>query len=195
MKFLLLIFTVFIFFSCKKSNTYAKQVKELDSLKVVLQEAVSNFNTIDSVKCYQNYSEQYTYINFIKENLKDTISKTEAENLQMFVSLGKNMLNYLAKKPKWTQEANTSIKQLTDLSYDLKNGNVENEEAVEFILKEKTEALKIIDELKTNTELMRYSLETFTNTLPTAENIVKKLNNGNLPEIDQPKVRLKPKKH
>lgn len=195
MKFILFIATVFMLFSCKNGNTYTKQVKELDSLKVVLQEAISNFNTIDSVKCYQNYSEQYTYFNFIRENLKDTISKTEAENLQMFVSLGKNMLNYLAKKPNWTQEANISLKQLTDLSYDLKNGNIENEEAVDFILKEKTQAFKIIDELKTNTELMRYSLETFTNTLPTVENIVKKLNNGNLPELDQPKIRLKPKKH
>lgn len=43
----------FVFTSCKNKNEYAKQVKEIDSLKVVLQETLVNFNTIDSAKCYE----------------------------------------------------------------------------------------------------------------------------------------------
>lgn len=175
--------------SCKNSNQYAKQVKELDSLKVVLQEALVNFNTIDSAKCYQAYSEQFTYSTFINANLRDTVSKQTAENLQLFYATGKNLVNFLAMSPKWKEEAQKSIKQLTDLSHDLKNGSVEEEEVVEFLSEEKIEADKIIEELKSNTELMRYSLESFSKSLPTAQETVKKLNGGSLPELVKPKIK------
>jgi hypothetical protein len=181
--------------SCKNGNHYAKQVKELDSLKVVLQEALVNFNTIDSAKCYQAYTEQSTYSTFINANLRDTVSKQTAENLQLFYAVGKNLVNYLAMSPKWKAEAKQSIKQLTDLSHDLKNGSVEEEEVVEFISEEKIEADKIIEELKSNTELMRYSLESFSKSLPTAQETVKKLNGGSLPALIQPEIKKKPKKH
>ena len=181
--------------SCKNSNQYAKQVKELDSLKVVLQEALVNFNTIDSAKCYQAYSEQFTYSTFINANLRDTVSRQTAENLQLFYATGKNLVNFLAMSPKWKEEAQKSIKQLTDLSHDLKNGSLEEEEVVEFLSEEKIEADKIIEELKSNTELMRYSLESFSKTLPTAQETVKKLNGGLLPTIIQPEIKKKPKKH
>ena len=180
--------------SCKNSNQYAKQVKELDSLKVVLQEALVNFNTIDSAKCYQAYSEQFTYSTFINANLRDTVSRQTAENLQLFYATGKNLVNFLAMSPKWKEEAQKSIKQLTDLSHDL-NGSLEEEEVVEFLSEEKIEADKIIEELKSNTELMRYSLESFSKTLPTAQETVKKLNGGLLPTIIQPEIKKKPKKH
>lgn len=175
--------------SCKNSNQYAKQVKELDSLKVVLQEALVNFNTIDSAKCYKAYAEQFTYSTFINANLRDTVSRETAENLQLFYAVGKNLVNYLVMSPKWKEEAKQSIKQLTDLSHDLKNGSVEEEEVVEFLSEEKKESDKIIEELKANTELMRYSLETFSKTLPTAQETVKKLNSGALPELATPKIK------
>ncbi len=181
--------------SCKNSNQYAKQVKELDSLKVVLQEALVNFNTIDSAKCYQAYAEQFTYSTFINANLRDTVSKQTAENLQLFYATGKNLVNFLAMSLKWKEEAQKSIKQLTDLSHDLKNGSIEDEEVIEFLSEEKIEADKIIEELKSNTELMRYSLESFSKSLPTAQETVKKLNGGSLPELVHPEIKKKPKKH
>jgi len=177
--------------SCKNSNHYAKQVKELDSLKVVLQEALVNFNTIDSAKCFKAYTEQFTYSTFINANLRDTVSRQTAENLQLFYSVGKNLVNFLAMSPKWKVEAKQSIKQLTDLSHDLKNGSVEEEDAIEFLSEEKIEADKIIEELKTNTELMRYSLETFSKSLLTAQETVKKLNGGSLPELVTPSIKAK----
>lgn len=179
----------FFISSCKNNNHYAKQVKELDSLKVVLQEALVNFNTIDSAKCYNAYAEQFTYSTFINANLRDTVPRQIAENLQSFYAVGKNLVNYLAMSPKWKAEAKKSIKQLTDLSHDLKNGSVEDEEVVEFLSEEKIEANKIIEELKSNTELMRYSLESFSKSLPTAQETVKKLNGGTLPVLVTPKIK------
>lgn len=176
--------------SCKDSNQYQKQVKELDSLKVVLQEAIVNFNTVDSTKCAEAYTQQSTYSIFINSNLKDTVSIVTAENLQLFYSVGKNLVNYLAMSTKWKTEAKLSVKQLTDLSHDLKNGSVEEEEVFEFVSEEKMEAIKIIEELKTNTELVRFSLESFSKSLPIAIETVKKINNGSLPPLVQPKIKV-----
>jgi hypothetical protein len=42
---------------------------------------------------------------------------------------------------------------------------------------------------------MRYSLDVFSKSLPVAQETVKKLNNGALPELIHPEIRKKPKKH
>ena len=181
--------------SCRNPNQYQKQVKELDSLKVVLQEAIVSFNTIDSVKCVEVYAQQYTYASFIKSNLKDTVSIATAEQLQLFYSIGKNLVSFLVMSPNWKDEAKQSIKQLTDLSHDLKNGSLEEETVFYFVSDENRHATKIIEELKTNTDLMRYSLDVFSKSLPVAQETVKKLNNGALPELIHPEIRKKPTKH
>ena len=72
--------------SCKNQHTYEKYVKELDSLKVVVQQAVDNFKTVDSAQCLKANSKYYTYSLFLNERVKDTVSKTVAENLQNFFS-------------------------------------------------------------------------------------------------------------
>ena len=127
--------------------------------------------------------------NYINVNLKDTVSRSVANDLQTFYMLGRNMVNYLAMRPVWLAEAQKSINQLTNLSHDLKNGSVEDEEAIEFIGEEKKEAEKIIGELKENTEAVREQMEQFTKTLPTAELTVKKLNNDALPELVKPEIK------
>ena len=180
---------VLLFSSCNNSHVYDKYVKELDSLKVVVEQSVSNFKTIDSVACYNAYSKQFTYASYINVNLRDTVSKSTAEALQTFYLLGKNMVNYLAMRSIWLAEAQKSITQLTNLSHDLKNKSVEDEEAIEFINEEKKEAEKIIAELKENTEAIRFQIEQFNLTLPIAEEVVKKLNQGVLPEIVKPEIK------
>lgn len=181
--------------SCGNSHQYDKTIKELDSLKVVVQQSVSHFKEVDSLACYEAYNKQSTYAGFIKFNLKDTVAKAEAENLQLFYHLGKTMVNYLAMRPQWLQQADLSINQITHLTYDLKNGSVKDEEAIGFINTEKKEAEKIIQELNDNTDIIRRTMEQYLQALPTVETVVKRINNNTLPELKNPAVKLKPKKH
>ena len=187
----LIIFSLGIIFisSCHKSYKYDKYIKELDSLKIVIEQSIVNFNTIDSTTCYDAYAKQYTYANFINVNLKDTVPKATAEALQTFYILGRNMINYLAMRPVWLLESHKSITQLTNLSNDLKNGNVTDKEAVDFINEEKKEAEKIIIELKKNTDSIRFQLEQFNLNIATVELVVKKLNHELLPEIITPVIK------
>lgn len=185
----LTIIGISFFSSCNHSHIYDKYIKELDSLKVVVEQSVANFKTIDSTACYNAYSKQFTYASYINVNLKDTVSRSVANDLQTFYMLGRSLVNYLAMRPVWLTEAQKSIMQLTNLSHDLKNGSIEEEEAIEFIGEEKQEAEKIIGELKENTEAIREQMEQFTKTLPTAELTVKMLNKDVLPELVKPEIK------
>jgi dsDNA-binding SOS-regulon protein len=181
--------TCMSFFSCKNTHTYDKYVKELDSLKVVLQQSVDNFKTVDSATCMNAYSKQYTYSQFIETHLKDTVTKSVAENLQNLQSVKQGLNNYLSLRSNWLAKTNTSIKQLQTLSHDLKNGSVNEEEAIEFINQEKKQAELIIEELKVNTETIRKHLEVYNQSLPVCENLVKELNSGVLPQLLSPPIK------
>ena len=189
--FLFLSTTLSIVFisSCGKSHKYDKSIKELDSLKIVVQQSVSHFKQLDSAASYNAYNKQYTYAKFIEVNLRDTVSRAVANDLQLFYSLGKSMVNYLAMRPNWQNEAVLSILQITNLTHDLQNGSVDDEEAVEFINEEKKEAEKIIRELNENTEIMYKLMQQFAQTITTAEDITKRINNGVLPQLVNPTVR------
>jgi dsDNA-binding SOS-regulon protein len=181
--------TCMSFFSCKNAHTYDKYVKELDSLKVVLQQSVDNFKTVDSATCVNAYSKQYTYSQFIETHLKDTVTKLVAENLQNLQSVKQGLNDYLTLRSNWLVTANTSIKQLQTLSHDLKNGSLNEEEAIEFINQEKKQAELIIEELKVNTENIRKHLEVYNQSLPVCENLVRELNSGVLPQLLSPPTK------
>lgn len=178
------------FISCRDTHKYDKSIKELDSLKIVVQQSIAHFKQVDSTECYDAYNKQHTYATFISSNLKDTVSWSVAEDLQMFHTIGKSLLNYLAMRPKWLQEAHTSINQIENLSHDLKNGSVKDEEAIEYVSEEKKEAEKIIHELNESTEIIRRTMQQFTKVLPTAEETTKRINNGELPQLKNPPIKL-----
>jgi hypothetical protein len=176
------------FFSCRNSHAFDKYVKELDSLKVVLEQSVDNFKTVDSLTCINAYSKQYTYSQFIETHLKDTVTKSVAENLQNFQSIKRGLLNYLTFRSSWLANAYASIRQLQTLSHDLKSGSLSQDEAVGYIATEKQKAETIIEELKVNTETIRNYLEVYNRSLPTCENLVKELNSGILPKLITPQL-------
>lgn len=185
----IIIITCMSFFSCRNTHAYDKYVKELDSLKVVLQQSVDNFKTVDSAACYQAYAKQQTFSLFISSHLKDTVTKAVAENLQNLYSVEKGLHDYLSLRSSWLKDANSSIIQLQNLSHDLKNGSIDNDEAIAFINDEKKLAEKIIEELKINTETIRKHLEVYNQSLPICEDLVKQLNSGILPELIKPDIK------
>ncbi|MES2132015.1 MAG: hypothetical protein V4506_06665 [Bacteroidota bacterium] len=187
--FIILGFSTLLLPMCKPAHAYDKYIKELDSLKVVVEQAVDNFNTVDSLACYEAWAKQDTYSSFLSARLNDTVSAKEAESLQHFFNIGKPLHDYLTMRSVWVSEAKTGIKQVSQLSNDLKNGSVETAEAIEFINDEKKSSEKIIEELKVNTALIRKHLEVYTKTLPAIENMIRNINSGELPVIIKPEIK------
>jgi len=187
---IILSFSALVLPMCKPSHAYDKYIKELDSLKIVVEQAIDHFKTIDSLRCYDAFSKQYTYNAFITTHVQDTVSKSSAEAMQAFFATGKPLNNYLAMRPVWLAEANARVKQLSTLSTDLKNDNIETAEAVEFINEEKKQSEKIIEELKVNTALLRKHLDLYAKNLPLIEAMIKERNSGQLPELIKPEIKL-----
>lgn len=183
--FLVLINLLFLT-SCKLSNPYQKQIKELDSLKIVVEESIDYFNKIDSSTCAGYLAKQQTYQSYLLQNLKDTLTKSEAENIQLMMNVGGPLKDYLNQRNEWLQEAKVSINQLNTLNQDLKNNTLDASEAVEYINNEKKHAEQVIQNLKTNTELIRKNLEIYKSVEQGTEATIKNLNSGNLPTIVQP---------
>jgi len=180
---------VFCFSNCRGSFAYDKYAKELDSLKVVLEQSVDHFKTVDSAACFKAYSKQYTYSVYVNAHLKDTVSKTVAENLQKMHSVEKGLRDYLLYRSFWINDANISINQLLNLSNDLKNETLDEEEALEFINQEKKQAEQMINELKINTQNIRMHLELFNQSVPVCEAFIMQLNGGVLPELVIPEIK------
>lgn len=180
---------VCLFFSCRNTHAYEKYSRELDSLKIVVDQSLTNFKTIDSVSCYEAYSKQYTYIRFLNQHLTDTLPLQTAEQLRSFAALQEGYKTYLGNRSHWISKANICIKQLSGLSHDLKNGSVSTEDAVAYINTEKKLAEETIAELKTNTDIMRTYQETYIKTLPVAESEIKRINNSVLPDIIKPDIK------
>jgi len=178
--------SIISFLSCKNTLSYNKHVKELDSLKIVVLQAIDNFKTVDSSTCINIYAKHYTYTQFINSHLKDTVTKTIAENLQIFSSVGLGIADYVSMRSHLLLEAQLSLTQLNALSHDLKNSSLDNDEAIEFINIERKGAEKIIEELKINTERIRKHLDLYNQAAPACEDLVKQLNAGILPPIIKP---------
>lgn len=178
-----------LFFSCRNTHAYEKYCRELDSLKIVVDQSLTNFKSIDSLSCYEAYSKQYTYIRFLNQHLTDTLPLQTAEQLRSFAALQEGYKTYLSNRSYWINKAGICIKQLGSLSHDLKNGSVSTEDAVAYINNEKKLAEETIGELKTNTETMRAYQETFIKTVPVAEAEIKRINNGLLPDLIKPDIK------
>lgn len=183
--YLLSIIGVLSVTSCRNTHAFDKNVKELDSLSIVVVQAMDNFRSIDSMNCILAYQKNIAYSKFLDKNLKDTINAKTADNLQLFYSTHTGIKHYVENRGVWLKNATVSNKQLHNLVHDLKNGSVETEEAITFINIEKQQAIKIIEELKKNTEVMRDILDTHAKYTPSVETLIKSMNNGTLPALQK----------
>lgn len=172
--------------SCNNTQAYNKYAKELDSLSIVIQQATDNFKTIDSASSVEAYTKYKIYGDFITSHLKDTVTKTEAEKLQQYFSSGDEIENFVKMRTRLINDASLTVKQLKNLSFDLKNGSIKHDEAVEFIGKEKQNAEVIIGALKANNESVREHLTSFAESSLSVENIIKSINGGALPVLPKP---------
>lgn len=178
----------FTFDSCGKSHEYDASVKQLDSLKVVVEQSLDNFSALDSARYYEALCRQSTYTSFIREHLHDTVTKVEAEALQVLYNSGKPFKNFFGTRQALIAEARTSATQLRNLSQDLAGNAVPAREAINYISDETKEAEKIIGLLKTNTSLLRRQMEDFTRSLPVVEALIKQHHAGTLPALTNPEL-------
>lgn len=179
----IVVFCLLAFISCQTKNNYEKETAQLDSLKIVLQVKLSELKKAEANVNNYSFSKFEAYSRFLSNNLKDTVDKSQANALRNFISAGKTISDFTVLKPALIKETETAISQLQKLSGDLKENAVQQNAVQAYMDTEKTHAEKLVTVIEQDLKSLNISLINFKNAVPKTEELIKHINNGELPSI------------
>lgn len=175
--------------SCNKSDQYNQKVKTLDSLSGSLNAMVKELEKADTVLLQKSIARFSYYRKFIIENIHDTVSKDQADNLKIFYEGGENLEAFAKNRNMILARARLVNSQLLKLKEDLKN-NADPGIASKFILTEKAELSKLTETGYRQEEIFHKSHEKFKNAQHGVEELIKSRNKGSLPTIVKDTIAL-----
>ena len=133
--------------SCKGGKKMPEEAAKLDSLSLLLEASAAKLKAIDSTEVEFKYSATMQDIGFVEENLKDSITREEAEALSTYRDTRKVLKSFNKKRVSLFAEYTITEKQVKTLSADLKNGSIDQNKAYEYFVIESTEANKLLLEM------------------------------------------------
>jgi len=181
--FLILFFAGLVFQSCNRNDVYIGKVQSLDSLSGAINGLVKENDKTDTVILEKAISRFKQYKQFIQQNVKDTISKTEADFLQQFYMSGNSLENFSLNRHSIKARMSLINSQIEKLKTDAKNKSILEEKLIEFTNQEKKEANYLIEASQKQQQLFYTSLQEFKTSLKGVEDLIKVRNNGQLPTV------------
>ena len=130
--------------SCKGGKKMPEEASKLDSLAALLDLSMKKLESIDSATVEQKYVTTMEDVNYVEQNLKDSISRPEAEAVSSYRATRKNLKSFNQKRRALFTEYAITEKQLKTLSADLKKGVIDENKAYEYFVIESTEANKLL---------------------------------------------------
>ncbi|MCC6372600.1 MAG: hypothetical protein IT236_16470 [Bacteroidia bacterium] len=179
----LLVLTLCLLQSCSRTDLYNQKTKTLDSLNGALNLKVKELQKTDTAllqRCILRYN---YYRQFVKQNINDTLTKTEADNLQRFYESGNNLEAFWSNRFALLGRAALMNGQQNKLSDDIKSELVDLPELEKFIEREKAATTQLIDLAASQQKSYYTALEEFKNALREVENLIRARNKGELPTI------------
>ncbi len=180
---LILFFAGSFFQSCRQNDVYAANVKALDSLSGAVNALVKEDLKTDTVILEKAISRLTQYKVFIQQNVKDTLTKTEADFLQQFYTSGNSLKNFELNRKSVKARINLINSQIEKLKHDAKKNLITEEKLIEFTNAEKKEANRLIEAGHNQQQLFYTNLQEFKTSLKGVEELIKARNNGQLPTI------------
>jgi hypothetical protein len=181
--FLIVILFPFFFIGCRHTNYYEKESAILDSTKIVLQVKLNELKKSEQVIESVQFPKFEGYSAFLKNNIKDTISKGDGTALRLFVQSGTTIKEFNKIKPELVKQTETSIGQIQKLSSDLKENNVQLNVVQPYYNSEKGHADELIKTIEQNIKALNLGINNYRNSVPRTEEYIKQINNGQLPTV------------
>jgi len=174
---------VFFFSACGNYDVQLSQRKTIDSLQTTLMVNKNHLQQIDSAELLKAISKYEAYQQFIKSNIKDTLTKEEAYALQSFIVAGENLKAISENKKRLIVRTNLLSTQLSKLSVDIKN-NANQASEIENYLNTEKAAQAELTSLSGN-ELGNYlrNIQQLKTNLYLIEQLILARNNNQLPLI------------
>lgn len=181
-KIALFISAVILLASCKSKVDFNEELKQTGELRNNMKLSAAEFFKIDSAEIEHAGNTIDSYLNFVNEVLRDTISPEEATMLSNFKSIKKSFGKYGKAKKQVDRYFKYNLKQLDNLEHDLKEGIVEvKDSAIRYVNLEATASNNLSDIMKLNTSLIPMELRRYDSLKPLVEGFIKKINKGTIP--------------
>ncbi|MEO6303694.1 MAG: hypothetical protein ABIP51_11050 [Bacteroidia bacterium] len=179
----LLFFAGLFFQSCNKNDVYGDKIRSLDSLSGAVNALIKEADKVDTIILAKAVLRFGQYKQFIQQNVKDTLTKIEADFLQQFYTSGNGLENFTLNRNSIKARVALINSQLEKLKKDAKNRTVSEEKLIEFTGQEKKEANNLIDAGHNQQQLFYTNLQEFKTALKGVEDLIKARNNGQLPTV------------
>lgn len=180
----------FLFPACIKNDVYEAQLKSLDSLSGALNQKLAELKQVDTVILKKAIIKYSNYLQFIQQNVNDTLSKEEGDKLQQFNVSGKILSDFSENRTMILARGNLLNSQLNKLMLDVKARSNEEEMINKFYAEEKQNAEKLIKSTYGQQQLFQSNLQEFKLSLTSIENIIRSRNNGQMPTIIKDSIPL-----
>jgi len=178
------------FQSCSPGIEKQQCLKTLDSIGGALSTVISASRVTDTVLLQKALTKFNHYQSFIKRNLRDTISKPDANCLQQFYRSGKNLESFAHNRLAVRSRAALAESQLMRLGEDLKYNRRDLETQKKYLAEEKLQIELLLSLSRQEGNLFSASLEEFKLSLRCTEEIIRQKNKGQLPEVIEEKESL-----
>lgn len=176
--------------SCSKSDVYLEKAKSVDSLNAAMNTVSKALNNLDTVFLKKSIARFNWYLDFIEININDTISKSEADNLDHFITSGKNLIIVEQNRRMILSRAKLLNEQLIRLSSDIRNKHLQTDQVLNYYYSEYSEIEKLIQSGLLQQQLFHSSSEEFKISLKGIELLIRSRNNGELPTIVKDSIIL-----
>ncbi|MES2593622.1 MAG: hypothetical protein V4608_17185 [Bacteroidota bacterium] len=124
---------IVLFSACGHSDKYKVEIKQLDSIKVMVDSAQLKFAAIDTSKIHKYISEINNNLDFINDTNKDTLKTEQAFLLSEYRSSRKPFRVVIAKYATVIDELPKSKKQIENLIHDLKTDKVDEAKVAAYV--------------------------------------------------------------
>lgn len=167
--------------NCGYKSNYDKEIAIIDSTKIVLQVKLNELQRAEQNIESSAFIKFDTYKTFLKSNLKDTLRKSDASAVQLFLNSGNTIKQFNSTKGELIKQTELSVSQLIKLSVDAKENNLQPNAVKAFYSTEKSHAEELIQIIEKNIKALNISINNYRNSLPRTEEYIKSINNGSLP--------------
>lgn len=152
----------FVTTSCGHKK-WPREASQLDSISNLLPPLVDKLSSFDSTETKTAYDTIMANLKYIQDNLKDSISREDAEMLSDYRGIRKPLKNFSKKRQKLLADYAINSRQISTLSVDLKKGLIEENKAYQYFVIEFTAANENYTKMKdleesTTSVLQKYQL-------------------------------------
>lgn len=169
------IFITVLVSACNQTH-YEKQIREIDSLFVVMDETEAQLRSLDSIRIVTYQKSSTDLLKNFDQSVEDTLDLETAILVSGYAYVKKVLTKYQNSKPDFEKDLVFNRKQLSRLKSDLEH-NAIPEDSVEFYLNMEANAVTSLNKLVVSTvENVNMQFERYDSLHPLVVNIAKDLN-------------------